>query len=53
MTNVKGNMQALVLTPYWVGSLCFTFGSYAGVLEVLNIANKEENLNSYCFTGRA
>ena len=37
-----GNMQALVITPYWVGSICFTFGAFAGVLEVVNVPHKDD-----------
>jgi len=46
-----GNMQALVITPYWVGSICFTFGAFAGVLEVVNVPNKDDNITDWCFTG--
>lgn len=33
--------KALVVTPYFIGGLCFTVGAYAGVLEVINIHNKD------------
>ena len=46
-----GNMQALVITPYWIGSICFTVGSYAGVLEVVNVPNKNEDIVDYWFKG--
>merc|ERR1740130_1121654 len=33
----KSMELALVQTSYFVGGICFTTGSYLGVLEVLNI----------------
>ena len=47
----KGNTQALELTPYLVGGMAYTLGSYAGVLEVLNVRNKDDGLADYCFKG--
>jgi hypothetical protein len=35
---------ALVSTPYLVGGICFTLGSYAGFLQVINVHNKETKM---------
>jgi hypothetical protein len=46
--------KALVAGPYFVGGIAFTLGSYAGILEVINVPNKDnDGVTSYCFTGRA
>jgi len=43
--------KALVVTPYFFGGVCFMVGAYAGVLTVVNVHNKDEGLNDFCFTG--
>jgi hypothetical protein len=45
------DMQALVITPYFIGSICFTVGSYAGVLEVVNVPNKNDDIVDLWFKG--
>ena len=46
--------KSLVGGPYFVGGVAFTIGSYAGMLEVINVPNKDDDgVTSYCFTGRA
>jgi hypothetical protein len=44
---------ALVTTPYLVGGICFTLGSYAGFLQVINVHNKETKMSKsdWCFKG--
>ena len=43
---------ALVAGPYFMGGIAFTLGSYAGVLNVVNIPNKDSGRISVCFTGK-
>ena len=50
----KANSNALVTTSYFAGGLCFTLGAYAGILEVINVPNKEDGkVHDWCFCGRA
>lgn len=51
MMGTKHN-QALILTPYFVGSIMFSIGSYCGLLEVINIHNEDHSISEYCFKGR-
>jgi hypothetical protein len=46
-----GYEAALVVTPYFMGGICFTVGAYAGVLEVINIHNKDDKITDWFFTG--
>jgi len=43
---------ALVAAPYFMGGIAFTLGSYAGILNVVNIPNKNSGAISWCFTGK-
>lgn len=43
--------KVLVVTPYFIGGVCFTVGAYAGVLEVINIHNKDGGITDWFFTG--
>ena len=55
MTNLVETEEmelALVAAPYFVGGIAFTLGSYAGILNVVNIPNKDNGRISWCFTGR-
>jgi hypothetical protein len=51
--NDSANYHAVVTTPYLVGGICYTLGSYAGVLQVLNVHNKDEEFfkQDWCFKG--
>ena len=44
--------RQLVDAPYLLGGVCFTLGSYAGILEVVNVPNKDSKKIDYCFYGR-
>lgn len=40
--------KSLVTTPYFVGGICFTLGSYLGVLEVVNTPYKLDRIKAWC-----
>jgi len=47
--------EALVTLPYFIGSVAFTIGSYAGLLEVLNVGKRPDDHSSrmtLCWTSR-
>jgi len=37
---------------YFMGGIAFTLGAYAGVLEVINVHNKDGAITNWIFTGR-
>jgi len=45
------NEMSLVTAPYFVGGIAFTLGGYAGILEVVNIPNKDSTRFDWMFYG--
>jgi len=43
----KNLEHALVAGPYFVGGICFTAGSYLGVLEAVNAPNKGDSIKNW------
>jgi len=41
---------ALVTTPYFVGGICVTLGTYSSILKVVNIPHRDANMSLF-FTG--